>query len=116
MDVVAAQYTKIGRQVTVTAWLRTDNVDATGASGTVRIAGLPFTSNAATASAGVIGRAEGFVDFPDALAIRENQSTLELFKRAAVDGVSSGLAVADLTTGATADQNRLNISVTYFTT
>jgi hypothetical protein len=116
MDVVYAQYTKIGRQVTVTAWFRTDNVDATGASGAVQIVGLPFTSNSTTASAGVIGRVEAFTTAPDAIAIRENEAVLTLFKRAAVNGNSSNLAPADLSSGANADHNRLNISVTYFTT
>jgi hypothetical protein len=45
MDTPSASYTKIGNTVVLRAFIRTDDVDITGASGALRITGLPFTVN-----------------------------------------------------------------------
>jgi len=111
--VVYATYTKIGNQVTVQAWIRTDNVDATGASGGVFISGLPFT--ASNRHSGCIGVAVGFVNHPIEINVAAAGSTvIGLFKRASITGSSANVLVSDLTTGATADQNRLQFAMTYF--
>jgi len=111
MDVVSATYTKIGRQVTVIANIRTDNVDATGASGNLQIGGLPFTPGSLGFSAISIGRSIAFVNAPDSGVISNNSSKIFLRK----NNTDSSSVVGDLTTGAIADRNNLELTATYFT-
>jgi hypothetical protein len=111
MDVVSATYTKIGRQVTVIANIRTDNVDATGASGNLQIGGLPFTPGSLGFSAISIGRSIAFVNAPDSGVISNNSSKIFLRK----NNTDSSSVVSDLTTGAIADRNNLELTATYFT-
>jgi len=111
MDVISATYTKIGRQVTVIANIRTDNVDATGASGNLQIGGLPFTPGSLGFSAISIGRSIAFVNAPDSGVISNNSSKIFLRK----NNTDSSSVVGDLTTGAIADRNNLELTATYFT-
>ena len=114
MDIVYATYTKIGRLVTASAFIRTDNVDATGASGAVFISGLPFAS--AQRDSGTISVATGMTQHPNEIGVSTaGQTALSLFKRYTATAVAANLDVADLTTGATADQNRLQFTITYQT-
>ena len=111
MDIVSATYTKIGRRVTVIANIRTDNVDATGASGNLQIGGLPFTPGSLGFSAISIGRSIAFVNAPDSGVISNNSSKIFLRK----NNTDSSSVVSDLTTGAIADRNNLELTATYFT-
>jgi len=111
MDVISATYTKIGRQVTVIANIRTDNVDSTGASGNLQIGGLPFTPGSLGFSAISIGRSIAFVNAPDSGVISNNSSKIFLRK----NNTDSSSVVGDLTTGAIADRNNLELTATYFT-
>jgi len=117
MDIVNATYTKIGRQVTVSGWVRTDSVDVTGGSGTLRILGLPFAAATGnTHSGGAVLFAVNFAasGFPFAVYAIGGQSWLVMHKRTASDGTTAALQTTDLTTGATADQNQFAFTATYF--
>lgn len=115
MDVEKATYTKVGRQVTVTAYIRTDNVNATGASGQLSVAGLPFTSGSANASSALVGFAINWSTFPRSGIISSSATKIDLQYRALANGADAGVAVVHMTTGASADQNVLYFSATYFT-
>jgi hypothetical protein len=108
MDIGTAKYTKIGNMVTLYAFIRTDDVDVTGGSGSVYLAGLPFT---VSGSAGglAIGRAIGFSTAPDGGIFTTLQSYIALRK----NNTSTTLAVADLTDGTVANQNDLVFTATY---
>jgi len=113
MDVVYATYTKVGRQVTVQAWIRTDNLDVTGASGSVFITGLPFLS--AQRDSGVIGLAANMVNHPSELVVTTaGTASISPLLRYTAIAAPTNLNVTDLTAGATADQNRLQFAMTYF--
>jgi hypothetical protein len=117
MDVISATYTKIGRQVTVRAFIRTDNVDTTGATGNLRISGLPFTSAANGYSAVAIGFATDWAgNTPLNAYVNDGATTINLMYRTtvAVAGATQSCVPADMTTGASADKNTLIFSATYF--
>jgi hypothetical protein len=114
MDVVSATYTKVGRLVTCTAFIRTDNVDTTSATGAVNIINLPFTSASASHSALLVGDATAWVNAPIAGYIVAAVTTCRLVK-AGTNGNTTSLLPADFTTGATADQNSLIFSCSYIT-
>ena len=111
MDVVSATYTKIGRQVTVRGFIRTDNVDVTGATGSVWIGGLPFALPAGDAArtAGCIGTALNWTNAPDRV-MTISGTNIVIYRGAAIN-----ISAADMVAGATADQNRLEFAITYFT-
>lgn len=116
MDIVAATYTKVGRQVTVTTYIRTDNVDATGASGALRVSGLPFTSGADNYSNAIVGLALVWnVNHPRAGYIGPSETIITLTTRTAANGTDANVQVSALTTGATANQNITYLTATYFT-
>jgi hypothetical protein len=102
-------YTKIGRQVTVNAVLRTSAITIGAATGVVVIDGLPFT--AASAGTGIVSNAFGWAgDFPIA-GITEN-NFIYLNYRTSVNGRDFGIEPADLGLGA--NSNDMVVSVTYF--
>jgi hypothetical protein len=112
MDVLSATYTKIGRQVTVRAYFRTDDVDTAGsptpASGVLRVSGLPFTASGDSAIS--VGYVFDWGTAPDSGYVVNGQSYIFLQKTNA----TADSNVSDLTTGATADQNRIILTATYF--
>ena len=117
MDVISAVYTKIGRQVTALCFIRTDNLDATGALGSVLITGLPFAAAAGMESAGCVTLANNWAgEEPLSVRLQANTAYYQLLFRSAVDGIDQGTAIADMTTGLTANQNQISIACTYFTT
>jgi hypothetical protein len=111
MNVQSARYTKIGNLVTAEAYIVTLNVDATGASGSVNITGLPFTSYSAQSlrRSGAIGFSSSFSTAPVFWGIQENTTTINLYEARA-----DALDVADLTTGA-GSFNIIWLSVSYTT-
>lgn len=118
MDVVSATYTKVGRQVTVRGFIRTDNVDITGATGDLILSGLPFASDGSNNgwSALSIGFASDWaVNTPLYGRVANGQTYMFLCKRTLVTGPDSLVAFSDMTTGANADKNQLIFSATYFT-
>lgn len=115
MAVNSATYTKIGRQVTVQAWVKTSNVDVTGASGFLFIGGLPFTSLGSISVAAIsVGNSTGWsstANSPDSGVITASSTSIRLQKTNAT-AIS---VVSDLRTGAISDQNDLRFTATYFT-
>lgn len=110
MDVVGATYTKIGRQVTVRAYIRTDEVVVGTASGVLKIDGLPFTCATNGQSSTSIGFVNSWSNAPDGGFINSASSSIFLHKT----NVSTNSVIADLTTGAVANQNVLILTATYF--
>lgn len=116
MTIYSATYTRIGRQVTVRAFIATSDVNITGASGELSISGLPFapaSSNAAYSAANV-GILANWTTYP-AFGYVAGDSKIYLEKRAASNGASANMTAADLVAGATAGQNLMMITATYFT-
>jgi len=117
MDIRSATYTKIGRQVTVRAWIRTDNVNITGATGDLIISGLPFQSASGDNgwSAVSIGYGAGWAsNTPLYGRVGTAQSYMFLCTRATLGSADTVVAFSDMTTGATADKNELIFTTTYF--
>lgn len=113
MDVISARYTKIGRVVHVQAFFRTDSVNTAGASGYLVVTGLPFASsgngypvNVAVATDWVTTPISGWID--------NNATQIYLLSRATSNGPTSLMGTGTVTTGATADQNSIMLSATYF--
>jgi hypothetical protein len=114
MTVSSATYTRIGRQVTVRAWIYTQNVDTTGASGALQISGLPFAAAAGSAgySAMAIGQARGWAIAPSYGYV--DGSAISLMYRTAANVDDDTALAANLTTGASANKNQLIFTATYF--
>ena len=116
MDVLSAKYTRIGNVVLVEATIRTDDVDITGGSGSLRINGLPFPVAGSGAYGTVyIGEAGSFASgkFPCAGYCTVSQSYITLTKLSGVAGSILGAQVDSLTTGTTANQNSLIFAARY---
>lgn len=114
---VVGRYTKIGRMVTVFAYMTTDDVDATGATGNVVVTGLPFTvsgSNGFFAGSIAFIRFFAASGFPCAAYAQTSTTYIRLEKRAASNGATALLVPADLVAGANNDQNQLLICLSYF--
>lgn len=72
-----AQYTRIGRQVTVT--MRFSNVNTSGAAGAMKVTGLPFTSGSVAA----VGPAEGAGLFTEAsIGYTASSTQIDFYKMA----------------------------------
>lgn len=104
-------YTKIGRVVFFNLRMVTDAVTVGSASGDVVIAGLPFT--AATGLQAVsVGYASAWAgEEPISAAVLGGTATIAIYYRSAVDGNNTATAVADVATGA--DANDIVISGFY---
>jgi len=114
MNNIRANYTKVGRVVTLNFYSRTSNVDTTGASGALQISGLPFTS--ASDAGGTVGLCTSWAgDFPAHGQVTLNATAITLRYRDTSDGADVSMDAADLTTGA-GNANNLIMSMTYFTT
>lgn len=116
-DVQTGRYTKIGNMVQVTIQLRTTNVDNTGAAGTLRIAGLPFTS---TSGAGSVGSGVGYAtnfnsNYPLSINYTANSTTVDLYYRSTVTGATVINTYVDIKNGASAASNYLAVTFTYRT-
>ena len=113
MDVIAAQYCKVGRYVHCQAYIRTDNVDATGASGTVVVQGLPFLSDATTGNYATlnVGYSAAWQNAPAAGYVQPNAAYVRL-TRYSTTGASM-ISPSDLTAGGSSDQNELIFSISY---
>jgi len=112
MSITSATYTRVGRVVTIVANIATSNVNATGASGTLRISGLPFTS----AAHGVvnIGYAANWnVNFPSTGYVESGATTIVLQYRALANGATAALNETNLVSGASAGQNNIIFTATY---
>lgn len=114
MDVLSATYTKIGRQVTVIAYFRTDNVDISGASGYITLDGLPFTNASLGWSAVSLANVRLFSVEPAAGYVGSNETRVRFQKLDATVGMTDS-PNQDLTTGVESNHNQMMITATYFT-
>ena len=109
------RYIKVGNVVHLQAYLRTDAVNNAGASGGVRISGLPFTalnSSNGGYSTFAIGLAFDFNSIhPSAAYIIANTAFIILEYRGSSDGSTPALPVSALLNAA--DANQLLFSGTY---
>jgi hypothetical protein len=115
MTILSATYTRIGRQVTVRAYIGTSNVNIAGASGELSISGLPFapaSSNAAYSAANVAA-VNNWTTYP-CFGYVASDSKIYLEKRLLSNGASANMTAADLVAGAAANQNLLMVTATYF--
>jgi hypothetical protein len=117
MAIITAQYTKVGRKVTAKCWIRTDDVNISGASGGLRITGLPFapdpSGNDQYSAAFTALSSDFAAEFPSAGFI--NGTNIILLHRPTSAGAATVCTTNCLTTGATANQNSLVIVAEYFT-
>jgi hypothetical protein len=110
-----AFYVKVGNLVTVQAYINTQFVDASGASGTLRIAGLPYAVGNAHSVGSIYGQGWASNANP-VLGLVTSGNTISLIKRAGSDarsGIASS-AVADLTTTGSSS-NQCVITLSYYT-
>jgi hypothetical protein len=111
-------YTKIGNLVTATLRIRTDALS--GMTGNLRLAGLPFSVR--NLAAGFDGAAGGIVihqantfgvNYPTSGYVVDNTSTVLLSYVSAINADPTSLTIADLGTGANA--NDMMATITYLT-
>jgi hypothetical protein len=109
----AGNYTKVGNLVTVWGIIRTDSVDATGASGLLAIGGLPFSVGTGTmGGAFAVNLLNWAGEYPSSVRPSVGQTFAYLCYRTAIDGNDTTSNVSDLTTG-TGDTNRLGFQFSY---
>ena len=111
MDVIHARYVKVGSLVHLEAYIRTDNVDTTGASGNLKIMGLPFT--VANYTAVNVGFAQSWTTAPS--EGYASADSIYLCERTSLNGNSDLTQVSDMTNGASTDVNRVIFTVSYYT-
>lgn len=111
----AGTYVKIGSIVVVNAYMRTSSANTTGASGTIRITGLPFAPlGSGTSVAGVLGSSSAFVtNNPITLNGTINQVYADLLYRNPSNSAATALPVSDFATGASS--NNISFSLMYRT-
>jgi len=100
-------YTRIGRLVTVSGHLQTNAITVGSATGTVVIGGLPLqigNGGTGVSGAGSVSNATAFSgDVPISIGAHRNESVLRLYYRTASNASDTGLAIADLGTGASSN-------------
>lgn len=107
-------FVRVGKLVSFTANIRTDAITLGGASGSVLVAGLPFTSKNETGQyiAVALSYVIGFAgDRPINGRIRPNSKEIEFCYRTTSNGDDAFLAPSDMGTGANA--NTMTFSGTY---
>jgi hypothetical protein len=115
MDNVSNTYTKIGDTVIAMCHVRTSDVDVTGASGDLRLGGLPFTISGYFEVS--IGNVLGWTgERPDGGYGFTGQDYIKLRYRSSVTSDSADSSVTDLTTGTTANKNQIILTFIYKTT
>lgn len=113
MDVTNATYTKVGRMVNVRAVLRTDSVNTAGCAGVLVLQGLPFVP--ATQAPIVVARVESWgVNAPAGGYVEGGFAEINLQYRLTANGAMFFMTAADLTAGAVANQNVMQVSATYY--
>jgi hypothetical protein len=107
------RYTKVGRAVSFTCMIATDDIQIRTASGAVTISGLPFTNNN-NENAFALSTANSFgANYPIAANNPSAQVAIRLLYRITANGSTAGLPVGslDLTTDY---GNLVQIAGTYF--
>jgi hypothetical protein len=115
MSATNAKYTKVGNLVHVEAYIKTDNLDVTGATGFVKVTGLPFTTASSTLSNIVVSLVRNWaVSYPSAAYIGGSDTEIVLESRATANGATALMGAVNMTAGAAADQNTMVLTATYF--
>ena len=116
MDVLSAQYVKVGKKVTVNAWIRTSSVNTAGAAGALRISGLPYAAavypNGYAAISIAVARTWGG-DYPSGGYVVGGSQVITLEYRTTSNGATTDMDSGDLSTSASG--NTLVFTATYFT-
>lgn len=119
LEVIHATYTKVGRQVTVHCYIRTDEIDVTGASGALRVAGLPFTPRGAGGATytSKVSRTSGWAsNSPLGCFCNGGITVVNLVQRSAIGGSeTTSVFTSDMTNGVNANVNQISFSLTYET-
>jgi hypothetical protein len=116
-NVTQGYYTKIGTRVIFSITMKTDAVDATGATGTVAIGGLPFTAEgtAAQFTAVTIGYTAAWAgEHPSGALMPGAGTQIRLYYRTTADGGFTATAIADV--GTTSNSNEIYLSGSYLAT
>ena len=114
VNLATPRYTKIGRMVCVECWIKTTNVDITGAAGALRIAGLPFTASSSSFSAANVTYIATWAgDYPSSGIVEGGSTLITLRTRSASNGADAAMDAADLTTGASSASNVISLTATY---
>ena len=121
LENIKSTYTKIGRIVTVQAFIRTDNYDETGASGNLIITGLPFAAqsgNSRSVGSPLVMEYNTESSFTGTFAAYQPGSSTTTLRFARVDegsnnGSANFLQVTQLQTTSTVNRNWMTFSLTY---
>jgi hypothetical protein len=109
-------YTKVGNLVTFTAWLMTDAVDTTGATGFLCVGGLPFNAKIQDYldPAITVGAAnEWTTNNPLSATIQNGTTRMFLRSRSTANGATSAMDASMVTNGS--DKNQIILSGSYYT-
>ena len=112
-------YTKVGRQVTLVATMKLDNLTVGSASGNLLVSGIPFTALDSTSSySGSVSQQDDWNEFPTQIFVRDDDTLGLGYKHADGDNQYSVIDVSDMDTsgGAGNVDNRMRFTITYFTT
>lgn len=114
-----AVYTKIGNCVTFSIFVKTREIDATGATGNLCISNLPFAarSDSGNYSGAVnVGYAHLWTNAPEGGYIGPGASRIQLTKRVtSITGSLSECVPTDMTTGVNTNHNQIMVSGHYYT-
>ena len=121
-DTLAGFYTKIGRLVTLSCYIRTDALTAPDATDAIGIGGLPFTVSAGTdghvqfPTHRYLITADLWDDVPQVISVGEDEAFARLYTNttAGNEGTAANQTLGnDFTAGTTANKNQLAFSITY---
>lgn len=104
--VTTGWYTKVGQMVALGFHLRTDAITVGSASGNVIMGGLPFTPDTDNAHGVALGYTVGFAGDHPIAADYVEASGLYFRYRTTVNGAAATMNVADMATGANANDTR----------
>ena len=106
-------YSKIGNLVSIQGALRTDAITVGSASGSIRVAGLPYDAATTNAQSVNISYSAAFAgDMPTGGNLQPSTDYFILYYKATSNGASVALDVTDLGTGA--NNNYIFFSAQYF--
>lgn len=114
-----ARYTKVGNCVTFSIFLKTSEIDATGATGNLCISGLPFTarSDLGNYSGAVnVGYAHLWANAPEGGYVGAGATRIQLTKRVtSITGSLSECVPTDMSLGINTNWNQIMVSGHYYT-
>jgi len=117
MNVYNARYVRVGKQVTVMAYILTNNLNTTGGTGNVIITGLPYANESSGYTAVSIGYASNWgTNHPAGGYVDQGASRIFLTERkTGIGGALTEMTVGNLNSSSSSNQNGLMFSATYTT-